>query len=136
MFRSALLCVLIVLLARPLAAGPVLESGLKFASAQSAPPIPRTQQKNTDLYIAGLITSGIGGAMLGHGLGMPAHTVSCFTLFGIVSCVEEGGNRAGWIGAGAGLAGAGLAMAAIGGKRVVVAPSSNGGLTLQSSVSF
>ena len=97
---------------------------LASAQEKKAEPVQatQTQMANRDLYVGGLIMSGIGGAMMGWGLGSPSESVYCYSGRVTTSCYSEGANKGLWILGGAGVAGAGLVMAALGAKKVSVAP--------------
>ena len=99
------------------------QSPIRDAAARVVAPevsAPALVRQNPELYWGGNVVAAIGGGMLGWGLGMGDATVAC-TAGRTVICTETNGNRALWIGGGAALAAAGIAMAAIGGKRVLPA---------------
>jgi hypothetical protein len=108
----------------------VLTSTVLMHAAEPAaqpPAPPKTALRSAELMVAGWVLAGAGGWLLGTGLG-ETPSVTCVGLYGVVTCQETGSNRGLLIGAGAGLAGAGVALAAYGAHRITITPTVTAGV--------
>lgn len=107
--------------------------GSSTAFAQ-APVQPRTERRNEDIWITGLLTEFAGGFVLGRGLATQ-HEIGCVAAGAFVNCVETGTEKGALIGIGAAAIAGGFAMALWGGKRVLVSPTRKG-LMLSTKLTF
>ena len=126
MTRTCLAVVLCVGLAAPSLAAEPIRFDAALAALQAAAPAPKPPRRNDELYWGGVVMSALGGYLFGSGLGMGPHQVTCTGFGSFASCSETGGNRGMFLGIGAAVMGSGRVMAAVGGKRVTVAPSLTG----------
>ena len=97
---------------------------LATVATQTAP-VVRTERRNDEMWVSGLLTEFAGGVLLGRGLTM-THEIACFGAGTFISCAETGANRNTLIGVGAAAIAGGFAMATYGGKRIVVSPTRTG----------
>ena len=117
----ALVCVLVS--PSVYASGPIMKSAKALAAQQ--PATERPPRRNPALYWSGVALAAVGVGIFGWGVASK-HIITCDALSGIVSCTEPGGHQGALIGIGSAAMSTGVAMSALGGKRVSVAPSARG----------